>query len=32
MFVPDFFAKAANLVDNAEHDRIRPIQAVLVAL
>jgi sarcosine/dimethylglycine N-methyltransferase len=32
VFVPDFFAKAANLVDNAEHDRIRLIQAVLVAL
>ncbi len=31
VFVPDFVAKATNLVDNAEHDRIRLIQAVLVA-
>lgn len=31
VFVPDFATKAANLVANAEHNRIRLIQAVLTA-
>jgi len=29
VFVPDFAAKARNLLGNAEHDRVRLIQAVL---
>jgi SAM-dependent methyltransferase len=31
VFVPDFATKAANLIANAEHNRIRLIQAVLTA-
>jgi sarcosine/dimethylglycine N-methyltransferase len=31
VFVPDFATKAANLLDNLEHDRVRLIQAVLHA-
>ena len=31
VFVPDFAAKAANLVANAEQKRIRLIQALLIA-
>ncbi|HEX4109976.1 MAG TPA: methyltransferase domain-containing protein [Solirubrobacteraceae bacterium] len=31
VFVPDFATKAANLIANAEQDRVRLIQAVLIA-
>ncbi len=31
VFVPDFATKAANLIANAEHNRVRLIQAVLTA-
>jgi sarcosine/dimethylglycine N-methyltransferase len=31
VFVPDFAAKAANLIANADQSRIRLIQAVLIA-
>jgi hypothetical protein len=32
VFVPDFATKAANLVDNLDHGRLRLIQAVLRAV